>query len=70
MWHVFRETNQCADTLAKISLNLSSSFVTFVDPPSVVEDLLAFDKAQLYCTCMIVLNIILLSLLPKKEAIL
>ena len=43
--HVFREANQCANILAKIGLHLSSSFVTFVDPPSVVEDLLAFDKA-------------------------
>jgi hypothetical protein len=53
VWHVFREANQCADALAKIGLHLSSSFVTFVDPPPVVEDLLAFDKAELYCTRMI-----------------
>ena len=51
--HVFREANQCADTLAKIGLHLSQSFVTFVDPPPVVEVLLAFDKAELYCTRMI-----------------
>ena len=53
--HVFREANQCTDTLAKIGFHLSSSFVTFVDLPLVVEeeDLLAFDKAQLYCTRMI-----------------
>ena len=53
--HVFREANQCADILDKIGLHLSSSFVTFVDLPLVVEeeDLLAFDKAQLYCTRMI-----------------
>ena len=51
--HVFREANQCADILDKIGLHLSSSFVIFVDPPLVVEDLLAFDKAQLYCIRMI-----------------
>ena len=51
--HVFREANQCADTLAKIGLHLSQSFVTFIDPPLVVEDLLAFNKAELYCTRMI-----------------
>ena len=51
--YVFREANQCADTLTKIGLHLNSSFVTFVDPSLVMEDLLAFDKAQLYCTRMI-----------------
>jgi hypothetical protein len=47
--HVFREANQCADALAKIGLHVSQSFVTFTDPPLVMEDLLAFDsRAFLY----------------------
>ena len=53
VWHVFRGANQYVDTLAKISLHLSSSFVTFVDPLPMVEDLLAFDKAEFYYTRMI-----------------
>ncbi len=51
--HVFREANQCADAMAKLSLNLDVSFITFVNPPLVVVNLLAFDKAKLYCNCLI-----------------
>ena len=51
--HVFRKVNQCADALANLGLHLNSSFVTFVDPSPMVEDLLAFDKVELYCTRMI-----------------
>jgi hypothetical protein len=47
--HVFREENQYADVFAKIGLHLSQ----FAYPPPVVEDLLAFDKAELYCTRII-----------------
>ena len=50
--HVFREANQCADALANLGLHLDS-FVTFVNPPLVVENLLAFDKTELYCTHMV-----------------
>ena len=51
--HVLREANQCADTMAKLSLNLDVSFITFVNQPPVVVNLLAFDKAELYCNCLI-----------------
>ena len=48
--HIFREANQCADALAKFGATLSSDFV---NSPPVVEDLLAFDKAELYCNILI-----------------
>jgi ribonuclease HI len=48
--HVYREANQCTDALATLGLNLHVSFMDFVHPPSVVETLLAFDKAELFCT--------------------
>jgi hypothetical protein len=51
--HVFKEANQYADALVKLGLHLNNFFVTFVDPPPMVEDLLAFDKIELYCTRMI-----------------
>lgn len=51
--HVFREANQCADAMAKLGLNLDVSFITFVNPPPVVVNLLAFDKAELYCNRLI-----------------
>ena len=51
--HIFREANQCADALAKFRATLSSDFVNFVNPPPVVEDLLAFDKAELFCNRLI-----------------
>ena len=47
--HIFREANQCADALAKFRATLSSDFVNFINPPPVMEDFLAFDKAELYC---------------------
>ncbi|XP_050263839.1 uncharacterized protein LOC126708061 [Quercus robur] len=51
--YIFREANQCADALAKFGATLSSDFVNFVNPPPVVEDLLAFDKAEPYCNRLI-----------------
>ncbi len=45
--HVYREANQCADALAILGLNLDVS--TFDNPPPVVVNLLAFDKAEFYC---------------------
>ena len=50
--HIFREANQCADALAKFGATLSSDYVNFVNPLAVV-DLLAFDKAELYCNRLI-----------------
>uniref|UniRef100_A0A2N9F3E9 Protein kinase domain-containing protein n=1 Tax=Fagus sylvatica TaxID=28930 RepID=A0A2N9F3E9_FAGSY len=51
--HAYREANQCADALATLGLNLHIPFMDFVHPPLVVETLLAFDKAELFCTRMI-----------------
>jgi hypothetical protein len=50
--HVYREANQCADAPTNLGLNLNVLFKTFDYPPSVVVNLLAFDKAELYCTRM------------------
>ena len=51
--HISREANQCANALVKFGATLSSDFVNFVNPPPVVEDLLAFDKAKLFCNRLI-----------------
>ena len=48
--HVYREANQCSDALATLGLNLHVPFMDFVHPPPVVETLLTFDKAELFCT--------------------
>ena len=50
--HVYREANQCADAPTNLGLNLNVLFKTFDYPPFVVVNLLAFDKAELYCTRM------------------
>ena len=50
--HAYREANQRANALATLGLNLHAPFMDFVHPPSVVETLLAFDKAKLFCTRM------------------
>jgi hypothetical protein len=52
--HMYREaTNECANALATIGLNLDIPFRAFVNPSSVVENLLAFDNAELFCTHMV-----------------
>ena len=51
--HAFRKANQCADALAKLGAQLLSSFVMFCNPPSVVEEILAFDKANLSCNRLV-----------------
>ena len=51
--HVYREANQCADALANLGLNLEVLFMDFVNLLPVVENLLAFDKAEFFCTCMV-----------------
>ena len=47
--HIFREANQCADALAKFGAASVVFFVVFDNPLPVVENLLAFDKAELFC---------------------
>ena len=38
---------------ANLGLNLEVPFMDFVNPQLVVENLLAFDKVELFCTRMI-----------------
>ena len=51
--HIFREANQCADALAKLRAQTGSHFVVFCNPPPVVENLLAFDKANMVCNRLV-----------------
>ena len=50
---IFRKANQCADAFAKFGATLSSDFFNFVNPPPVMEDLLASNKVELYCNRLI-----------------
>ena len=47
--HVYRKANQCADALAKLGASNLSSFVVFLNPPPVVESIIASDRANLLC---------------------
>ena len=51
--HIYREANQCANALAKLGASSVNSFVIFLNPPSVVESILAADKASLRCNRLI-----------------
>ena len=51
--HTYREANQYADTLAKLGANSLSSFAVFFSPPPMVERIMTFDKASLYCNKLI-----------------
>ena len=51
--HVYQEMNQCADVLANVRPFLDVPFKTFDHSSAVVKNLLAFDKAELYCTRMV-----------------
>ena len=51
--HIYREANQCVDALAKLGASSLDSFVIFLHPPSVVESILASDKACLHCNRLI-----------------
>ena len=62
--HIYYEANQCADVLAKMGTSNNFSFVVFTDPPLLVDTLLAFDKANMFCNRLI----ISISNQEKKEA--
>lgn len=49
----YRETNRCADALAKHGTSLSVSVVYFDYPPAVVKDMLALDRAAKVCNRLI-----------------
>ena len=51
--HVYREANQCADALAKLGAQFGSHFVVFCNPLPVVENLLVFDKANMFCNRLV-----------------
>ena len=51
--HIYREANQCADALAKLGASSLDSFVIFLHPPPVVENILVSDKACLRCNRLI-----------------
>ena len=51
--HFYREANQCADALAKLGAHSGTHFVVFCNPPSVVETLLAYDQASMFCNRLV-----------------
>ena len=51
--HAFRKANQCADALAKMGAQLLYSFNVFCNPLSVMEAILAADKANMYCNRLV-----------------
>ena len=52
--HIFRKANRCADKLANMRATESTDFLLLYEPPPVVVDLLAFDKAKLFFNRMVV----------------
>ena len=54
--HTYREANQCADAIARIGARRNFTFVVFVEPPLVVESLLARDKANTFCNRLVASN--------------
>ena len=51
--HAYREANQCADALAKMGATAQNSFVVFWTPPSVVDSIVAHDKANVFCNRLV-----------------
>ena len=51
--HVYRESNYCADRLAKMGADLHTDYLFLYNPPPVVADLLALDKAGHVCNRLI-----------------
>ena len=51
--HVFREANQCVDTLGKLGAKFFAMYVFCFIPPVVVVNLLALDKAATSCDRLI-----------------
>ena len=65
--HIFREANQCANTLAKFRVFLSFDYVYFVNPPTMMEDLLAFDKPEFFIIDLFVINLYQHRFAQKKK---
>ena len=51
--HTYYEANQCTDALVRIGSRRSFPFAVFVDPPPVVDAILAFDKANIFCNRLV-----------------
>ena len=51
--HIYREANQCANALTRMGSGASTPFVVFMEPPPIVESLLAFDKSDMFCNRLI-----------------
>ena len=51
--HMYREANQCADTLARLRSSVVFSFVVFVEPPPVVANLLALNVVGNICNKLV-----------------
>ena len=51
---VYREANSCADRLARMGAELTLEHLFLCNPPSVVVDLVAMDKAGHVCNRLIV----------------
>jgi hypothetical protein len=49
----FNHLTNILTALANLGLHLNNSFVTFVNPPPMVNNLLTFDKTELYYTRMV-----------------
>ena len=52
--HIFREANRCADIMAKMGADLVSDFQILYELMPVVDNALAFDKAELFWNRLIV----------------
>ena len=54
MSHIFRETNRCVDRLATMGAVQLIDFLILYEPPPVVDNLLTFDKVELFCNRLVV----------------
>ena len=52
--HIFREAKRCIDKLVNIEAIQTSDFFLLYEPPFVVDNLLAFDKVELFYNRLIV----------------
>ena len=54
MTHIFRKINRCIDRLAKTRVIKLTDFFILYEPPPVIDNLLAFDKEELFCNRLVV----------------
>ena len=57
MTHIFRKVNRCADRLVKMKAIQLIDFLILYEPSSVMDNLLTFDKTELFCNRLVVLYI-------------